>query len=407
MTATTWTTVDELVAKLQARWARGAYLRTHARDEPFAPIRLPVRSPKAADLIDRLDDSLGWIECFDAANRTGTSRQIFIVERQVRRSRALGDNPVPVSAHVATLDQLCTVLGTKRELEQFDRALALTRDLEPDLVDWVAGHPIEAASHDPVWDQLLTTVRWIADHDLSDLDLRHLDAPDIDTKFVERHRMMLRQLLDQVLPDERIDPTSPTFAGRYGFRARPTYVRFRLLAPVPQIPDLLTELELRVDELARLELPVSTVFIVENQATYLAFPEVPGAIVVFGGGYGVTVLEGVPWVAGRDVVYWGDLDTHGFAIVSRLRQRVPTVRSLLMDRATLLAHREQLVIEPTPTDAELGCLTPDEEAMYRDLVEDRYGPSIRLEQERIRFSTVRSALEPWLGNAPEREPPNS
>jgi hypothetical protein len=119
-------------------------------------------------------------------------------------------------------------------------------------------------------------------------------------------------------------------------------------------------------------------------------------IVVFGGGFGVTVLEGVPWLAQRDVVYWGDLDTHGFAILSRLRQRVPTVRSMLMDRSTLLAHREQFAVEPNPTDAELEGLTPEEAELYRDLIEDRYGPSVRLEQERIRFSTVRNALEPWL-----------
>lgn len=400
MTTTDWTTVDELMAKLRARWARGVYLRAYAHGEPFAPIRLPVRSPKAADLVDRLDESLRWIERFDAANRTGTNRQLFVVERQVRRSRALGDNPVPVRVQIDRFDQLCTVLGTTPDVERLDRVLVFTGDAEPDLVDWVSNHPSEAITHDLVWEQVLTTVRWIVDHDLSDLDLRHLDAPGIDTKFVERHRPILRRLLDQLLPADVIDPTSATFAGRYGFRARPTYARFRLLTPVPQLPEVISELELRVDELARLELPITTVFIVENQATYLAFPEVPDAVVVFGGGFGVTVLEGVPWLAQRDVVYWGDLDTHGFAILSRLRERVPAVRSLLMDRSTLLAHREQFTVEPNPTNVELGGLTAEESELHRDLIEDRYGPSVRLEQERIRFSTVRNALEPWL---PARE----
>jgi hypothetical protein len=396
VTTTGWTTVDELVGKLRARWARGIYLRTHAHGEPFAPIRLPVRSPKAADLIGRLDESLRWIERFDAANRTGTNRQLFVVERQIRRSRALGDNPIPVRAHIDSLGQLCAVLGTTADVEQLDWVLEYTRDTEPDLVDWVASHPTEAIAHHPVWEQILTTVRWIVDHDLSDLDLRHLDAPGIDTKFVDRHRKILRRILDQLLPADLIDSTSATFAGRYGFRARPTYARFRLLTPVPQLPEAVTELELRVDELAQVELPITTVFIVENRATYLAFPEVPDAIVIFGGGFGVTVLDGVPWLARRDLVYWGDLDTHGFAILSRLRERVPTVRSLLMDRSTLLAHREQFAVEPHPTNAELKGLTPEEAELYRDLIEDRYGPSVRLEQERIRFSTVRHALGSWL-----------
>lgn len=405
MTTTGWTTIDELVDKLRARWARGAYLGAYARGEPFTPIRLVVRSPRAVDLLDRLEESLRWIEHFEAANRTGTSRQLFVVERQIRRSRGLGDNPVPVGVQVNSLDQLCAILGTARDVEQLESVLALTRDMAPDLFDWVSDHPKDAVAHHLAWAQILTTVRWIVDHDLSDLDVRHLDAPGVDTRFVERHRKILRRLLDQVLAADLIDPTSSTFAGRYGFRARPTYARFRLLAPVPQLPDVVTELELRVDELARLELSASTVFIVENQATYLAFPKVSDAIVIFGGGYAVTVLEGVPWVTRRHVVYWGDLDTHGFAILSRLRERVPTVRSVLMDRQTLLAHRAQIVVEPSPIDARLGSLTPEEDELYRDLIEDRYGPSVRLEQERIRFASVRSALESWLGNAPERPEP--
>ncbi len=111
-------------------------------------------------------------------------------------------------------------------------------------------------------------------------------------------------------------------------------------------------------ELARLELPVRTVFIVENQATYLAFREVHNVIVVWGGGYAVTALDGPPWLARRDVVYWGDLGTHGFAILSRLRERVSSVRSNLMDRATLLAHQDQLVVEPSPNEVVLGFLAP-------------------------------------------------
>lgn len=67
-----------------------------------------------------------------------------------------------------------------------------------------------------------------------------------------------------------------------------------------------------------------------------------------------------------------------------------------MDRSTLLAHREQFAVEPNPAEAELEGLNPDEAGLYRDLIEDRFGPSVRLEQERIRFSIIRNALEPWL-----------
>jgi len=175
----------------------------------------------------------------------------------------------------------------------------------------------------------------------------------------------------------------------------PGSLRFRLMSPLAELPAAFSELSVRTDELALLPLPVRTVFVVENQATYLAFPEVPDAIVVFGEGFKASALEAVSWLGERDLVYWGDIDTHGFRILDQLRARVPTVRSILMDEATLLAHLDRVVCEDSPTDAVLEHLTPTEARLYRDLVEDRFGHAVRLEQERVRFGAVREALEPW------------
>ena len=145
----------------------------------------------------------------------------------------------------------------------------------------------------------------------------------------------------------------------------------------------------------RRALPVDTVFVVENEASYLAFPEVPNAIVVFGEGFHVTTLEELPWLHHKEIVYWGDIDTHGFAILNRLRARFASVRSILMDHETLLAHSAQCVTEPSPTAEPLPHLTAQEQSLYQDLIEDRFGTGVRLEQERIRFSELRRALELW------------
>jgi hypothetical protein len=91
-------------------------------------------------------------------------------------------------------------------------------------------------------------------------------------------------------------------------------------------------------------------------------------------------------------VYWGDIDTHGFAILSRLRGRFPHVRSMLMDRETLLTHKDQWVREPSPVTGLLSGLTADEAALYADLAGDVYGDRVRLEQERVAFGAVERAL---------------
>ena len=95
---------------------------------------------------------------------------------------------------------------------------------------------------------------------------------------------------------------------------------------------------------------------------------------------------------GVPVTYWGDLDTHGFAILDRLRARLPQTRSLLMDRQTLLEHRERWGVEDRPTRAALTRLTTDEHLLYSELVTDGFGERIRLEQERINWDWAQARL---------------
>ena len=155
----------------------------------------------------------------------------------------------------------------------------------------------------------------------------------------------------------------------------------------------LSELTVRTEELSRQAIGASEVIIVENEISYLALPSRPDTIAIFGSGFAVGSVTALSWLADKIVIYWGDLDTHGFAILNQLRARYPRVESILMDTETLLAHPEQWVSEERPTDRLLTHLTDTEAALYRDLIEDRYGRRVRLEQERISFTRVRTALD--------------
>ena len=71
---------------------------------------------------------------------------------------------------------------------------------------------------------------------------------------------------------------------------------------------------------------------------------------------------------------------------------------MLMDHVTLLAHRDRWIAEPSPSAAVLDHLDPAEPSLYADLVSDAYAPSIRLEQERIRFAAVEKAIADTLAD---------
>lgn len=121
-------------------------------------------------------------------------------------------------------------------------------------------------------------------------------------------------------------------------------------------------------------------------------------MVVFGLGYGLERLAEVGWLRRVEVRYWGDIDTHGFGILNRLRANLPQARSFLMDRATLQAHRTLWGREPADRryTGDTSRLTADECALFGDLLTDRCGDRVRLEQERIGYGWLETALREWL-----------
>ena len=209
---------------------------------------------------------------------------------------------------------------------------------------------------------------------------------------------MLSELLDLVLPPDFVDSAANgvgQFARRFGFLDKPVRIRFRLLDPaLPSLPGCKGLPDLTVDaaSFADLMLPVERVFITENETNFLAFPAVAHAIVVFGAGYGWEALARAAWLHRCRLYYWGDIDTHGFAILDRLRSHFPEVASLLMDRDTLLAHRPHWGEEPAPAVQDLSRLTAQEAELFDALRFDRLQPRLRLEQERVGFRWMNERL---------------
>nr|WP_238551769.1 DUF2220 domain-containing protein [Candidatus Symbiobacter mobilis] len=172
-------------------------------------------------------------------------------------------------------------------------------------------------------------------------------------------------------------------------------IRFRLLDPtLPSLPGCVgcTDITLDAASFAGLALPVERVFITENETNFLAFPPVSRAIVVFGAGYGWEALARADWLHRCPLHYWGDIDTHGFAILDQLRGYFPHTASLLMDKETLLAHREHWGEEPDQACHDLRRLTPDEASLYDALRCDRFQERLRLEQERIGYHHLLAQL---------------
>jgi len=376
-----WARPADVRAAVRKKWDSGALLARFAAGQDWEPLSIPIRGPSARQIGDRLAEVRQW-----AAEWAQAARGPLRVEYKQVGGRHFGANSIPCRAWLDGYEEAWVLLRVGSDVRRLSQLIEATRGTR--LAGWLTAHPMRALRLEDAWDKLLATVRWVEERQAPGMYLRQVDVPGVDTKFIERHKGVLTELLDAQLDPSRVQTVAPDFAARYGFLRRPGYVRFRVAGGFRGF----SELSVRTNELTAAPDGVTRAYVIENEITYLAFPVPPAAMAILGGGYAVPVLEPLGWLAGLDVVYWGDIDTHGFAILDRLRRHLPHARSMLMDRATLLRHPEHWVTEPSPAASALDRLDRVESALYADLISGAYAPSVRLEQERISFSAVERAL---------------
>lgn len=385
-----WTTPRDLKAHLSRLWHGGDLLRPLVTTETAFPVRLTLKGPSSDDLTERFDAVRRWMAELQALPH------IRIEWRDVRH-RVQGLQRLPQSVWLDSLDDACALLAKRRDVERFARVVDISRNTLSDVLPWVARRPFQAIELAESWSDLLAVVRWLVDHPRPGIYLRQIDIPGVHSKFVEAHRAVLSELLDLVLPPIAIMADSTgvgQFSARYGFLEKPLRIRFRVLDERIELLRgvLKPDVTLDAESFARLTVSCRNVFITENETNFLTFPPTPEAIVVFGAGYGWDALARARWLAQRTIHYWGDIDTHGFAILDQLRSCFEHVTSFLMDRETLMKHQTYWGEEADQVLHDLPRLTIDERMLFDDLRDNRLQDNLRLEQERVDFGWVKNRL---------------
>lgn len=250
---------------------------------------------------------------------------------------------------------------------------------------------------------LIAATNWFRVHPRSGLTVRSVPVPDMHTKWLARHRgMVLACLGTPTTPhgsSESADDTDPADIpdadlDALGLRPLPREIGIVLADPTLRaVVGGLRQISAPVDELAALQLRPDAVLIVENKEPALAWRDAAGLVVIHSLGNHLDVLRRLPWIRPDRCWYWGDLDRHGFTLLSRARTMLPQMASLLMAPGDVETHKTLAVEEeldrydqPDPT------LTPSETTALAglELAEGRY---LRIEQERIPIGHAEHALE--------------
>ena len=392
---------DEAVARvagrLRATWAERVCAELLGAPETATTIRLRPGVARPADV-----DRVGY-EAWNAWRTSWNSLDLTrcgAVQLEFEEIRVRGvETRAPIELRVQTLDA----------------GLALTRrHCSPALADdvgrarLIAGR-LQAAGAivnpralravhrlgDPDVAALLSAVSWLGDHpDLSGWTPRQLPIPDVHTKWVAKHEKLVRSLAERDVAEET--------------RPRPSVLNFTYADPAYLATGRRRHDSWTTGDANVLAYSPRIVLVVENRDCRLWFPEIPDTIVVEGGGTAAAMsLGNVEWILAADhVIYWGDIDTDGFAILDHFREELARknvgVKSILMtDRARsryahLGVNRDKHGVALTSSRRRLSHLTMEEAECYAGVATAGDVGFRRIEQERIPLADAEAALRELL-----------
>ncbi|WP_067854057.1 Wadjet anti-phage system protein JetD domain-containing protein [Nocardia shimofusensis] len=244
---------------------------------------------------------------------------------------------------------------------------------------------------------LISAVTWLRQHpDASTWTLRQLPVPGMHTKWLDTHGALLRDAAGRDVREE--------------VRPRLTVVHLTYVDPHHAASGRRRHDAWTTGDVHDIAYRPRAVLVVENRDSRLWFPPVRDAIVVEGGGKAAAaLLANVPWIRAADhVVYWGDIDADGYAILNQFRATLSEpapdgapakpVISILMDATDLHHYAEHgtnhdkggRLIKPSP--ATLPHLSEAETIAYNTIATAGPTPFRRIEQEAIPLAHAETRL---------------
>lgn len=387
-------TPEEVRRAVATRWSarHHDWLSGTAHPDTW-PISIPLQPPTEAHALRQPTALASWIGTWRGWTGPGT------IEWGPRRWGILGLQTIPERLTIASVEEAAELLGhSVRWNKAVSRHARLAEQWPALAVGGTLARQFDFLADCPERDieRLEALLNWLSANPSSRLYPRQVPLAGIDGKWIERHSSIvtaLWQALRHPIDDEW--EVRETYPECLGLKRPPMMIKLRILdSALRSSFNGLRELTASIDELSAMPFAPRRALIVENLQNALALPDMLGTVVFMALGKSVPLLAKMPWLSEIAVDYWGDIDTHGFHILSQARIALPQVRSVMMDEVTLLSNRDLWGEEDTQFQAaELPNLTPSERDLYCGLKEHRM--NVRLEQERIAWELAVDILEGW------------
>ena len=372
--------VKDIYLKLQKVYNKGDIFKNYIEDNGLFPMKIRLKKVQEKDIRGNYSVLLFQIE--------NLKKSELVIEYKEFEFKRLGKQTLPVAAIVKDVEHFCKILDNQAYYDRFIENYHKVILKYPNLKEMILKKPMIILEYSLDWDKLFLIVDFFIINQNSDIYIREISLKSIDTKYIEKHLKILDMLLSNILKKDLLKSVNDfAFEKKYNLLYPMPQVRFRILDENNYIQGL-SDITLCINEFEKLSLRCKKVYIVENKITTLAFPKSKDSIVIFGSGYKVGILKNIKWLQNKEIYYWGDIDTDGFAILSQIRGYFPKIKSIFMNK-DIFDKFNKFVVEYDNnkiTNKILQHLTDEEFELYENLYNKR------LEQERLPFDFIEGNL---------------
>jgi hypothetical protein len=329
--------LEDIRNKALKWWNNTSFLQAYLSGETFFPKDIvfgKVGGTETAQKFAAISQGIKLLK-EKSKDATGFGYSMDFIEI---RTQKLGRQLFPSRIYFEDKEDYLKFIGKEKEFAAFVALEKWISDTLPELKSWIFLYPLKVIQQENNWQELLKVCQYFLLNHHPNCYIRELPIA-VHTKFIEANKMIINELLNHILPRDAIQSEytglrNYSFEKRYNLRYEEPLIRFRILDPSLFINGL-SDISVTPSEFELLNIPCKTVFITENKMNCLTFPAVPKAIVIFGTGYGIKKLKATHWLHEKEIHYWGDIDAHGFEILSQLKSYFKKPASFLMDRVDI------------------------------------------------------------------------
>ena len=392
-------TIEELKKKALQRYSEFIENYCNQTLDTFFPLIIPCNKGNPNDDFEKRSKELKEIH----ENSKNNGKKSYIYETTEVSSRTNGKQTVITKIYFDNRSDYLFFISKKSAFETLERTVSILNDnlrtnlSKDEITTWIIRNNEKLSDTtvedgiDTYWKNICLCANWLCTNPKSNLYLRTIPL-EVHSKFIENSQTIIHSLISS----EKITKEN-TFIKQHGLAEKPNHIRFRFLDMTLLSDDfapnemILTSFDFNNIYKAAFMKDVKTIYIVENEMVYLTFPKVRNAICIWGHGFTAGQFKQFSWLNNYQLFYFGDLDEHGYEILSMFRIAFPGTKSICMNMDTLnefdrfRVEGEVLTGEHIPAK-----LTENEMLVFKTLRKDK--KRNRLEQERISQGWIMNSL---------------